>query len=41
MKAAFEADLAESQAITLEQWQQRPFGFRMKESLARLWEYWL
>ena len=35
------AGLYRSLEITLEQWQQRPFGFRMKESLARLWEYWL
>ena len=41
MKAAFERDLNESQAITLEAWQQRPLSFRMKESLARIWEYWL
>ncbi len=41
MKAAFERDLAESQPIILEAWQQRTLGFRMKESLARMWEYWL
>jgi cardiolipin synthase len=41
MKAAFERDLAESQPITLSQWRQRGLGFRMKEALARMWEYWL
>jgi cardiolipin synthase len=41
MKAAFERDLAQSQPITLETWRQRGLGFRMKETLARIWEYWL
>ena len=41
MGEAFERDLAESDPITLEAWQRRPLGDRAKESLARLWEYWL
>ena len=41
MRAVFEADVAASQAITLEQWQSRPIGTRMKEIFARIWEYWL
>jgi cardiolipin synthase len=41
MKAMFDADLAASQAITLAQWLRRPFDLRVKEWLARSWEYWL
>ena len=41
MRAVFERDLAASTQITLEQWQHRSLGSRMKEGLARLWEYWL
>jgi cardiolipin synthase A/B len=41
MKATFEADLAASEAITPEQWSHRPLGMRLKETLARMWEYWL
>jgi cardiolipin synthase len=41
MRAAFERDLAASDQITLEAWQRRPLGTRMKELFARLWEYWL
>ena len=41
MKAAFEGDLAESDQVTLEAWRKRPLTTRMKESFARLWEYWL
>lgn len=41
MKAMFEHDLAASEPITLDAWEHRPFGFRIKESLARMWEYWL
>ena len=41
MKAMFDADLAASDAITLAQWQRRPFDLRLKEWLARAWEYWL
>ena len=41
MRAAFARDLAVSDQITLEAWQGRPIGTRLKESFARLWEYWL
>ncbi len=41
VQAMFDKDLAESEAITLEQWQQRPAAKRVKELFARLWEYWL
>jgi cardiolipin synthase len=38
MQAMFEKDLAASNAITLEQWNQRPLGMRMMERAARLWQ---
>lgn len=41
MEAMFEADVARSDRITLERWQQRSLVTRMKETGARLWEYWL
>lgn len=41
MRAAFIADLAKSDEITLEKWQRRPLGTRSKELFGRLWEYWL
>ena len=41
MQAMFDADLAASEAITLEKWAQRPLGDRVKELAARVWEYWL
>lgn len=41
VNAMFQRDLALSDAITLEQWQQRPLPLRLKEGFARLWEYWL
>jgi cardiolipin synthase len=41
MRAAFERDLADSDPITLEAWERRPIGVRVKEMFARLWEYWL
>ena len=41
MKASFDRDLADSDPITLEAWERRPVGVRMKEMFARLWEYWL
>jgi cardiolipin synthase len=37
----FAKDLAESDAITLERWQQRSLDLRAKELFARAWEYWL
>ncbi len=41
MRNAFERDLAASEEITLEAWEQRPLGTRAKEWFGRLWEYWL
>ena len=41
VQAMFDRDLAESEAITLTNWRQRPLDLRAKEWLAALWEYWL
>lgn len=41
VQAMFEADLAASDAIQLQQWERRPLDLRLKEGFARLWEYWL
>jgi cardiolipin synthase A/B len=41
METMFSRDVAESKEITLEAWQRRPLGVRMKEIAARVWEYWL
>jgi cardiolipin synthase len=41
VQAMFDKDLAASDAITLERWQRRPVTLRIKELLARVWEYWL
>lgn len=41
VQAMFDKDLANSDEITLTQWQQRPLDLRLKESFSRLWEYWL
>lgn len=41
MKAVFQRDLASSEPITLERWKERGIGLRIKEGLARMWEYWL
>ncbi len=41
MQAMFDKDLAESTLITPEDWQQRPLSDRLKETAARVWEYWL
>lgn len=38
MQAMFEKDLASSNLITLEQWNQRSIGMRLKELAARLWQ---
>ena len=38
MQAMFEKDLASSNPITLEQWQQRSISDRLKELAARLWQ---
>ena len=41
MEAMFAADLAESDVITVEQWEKRPLLDRLKEQMARLVAYWL
>jgi len=41
MRAAFKRDVAQSEEITLEEWRDRSIAVRLKERLARLWEYWL
>ena len=41
MRTTFQRDLAASNPVTLEQWQRRPLDQRLKETLGRLWEYWL
>ncbi|MDO9316385.1 MAG: cardiolipin synthase [Burkholderiaceae bacterium] len=41
LQTMFDKDLAASDAITLEKWQRRPLQFRLKEWLAKLWDYWL
>jgi cardiolipin synthase A/B len=41
LQAMFERDLAASDPVTLAQWQRRPLDLRLKEWLARAWEYWL
>lgn len=41
MRKAFDEDLAQSQQITLEAWEQRPLDLRVKEIFGRLWQYWL
>lgn len=41
VRAMFERDLAQSDAIALEQWKRRPLHLRAKEMYARAWQYWL
>jgi cardiolipin synthase len=41
VQAMFDKDLAESDEITLAAWLRRPLSLRIKETMARLWEYWL
>lgn len=41
MRAAFEADLAASRPVLLQEWEQRSPVQRMKEMFGRLWQYWL
>ena len=41
VQAMFDRDLAASDPILLEQWQQRSIHLRFKEQFARAWEYWL
>ena len=41
MRAAFQADLAQSRPLTLEQWSRRGWMDRLQEISAGMWEYWL
>jgi cardiolipin synthase len=41
VQALFDRDLAESTEITLDEWQRRSLGLRMKELFSKVWEYWL
>lgn len=41
VQSMFDKDLAASDAVALEQWERRPLHLRLKEMLARIWEYWL
>ncbi len=41
MRAAFQADVAQSQALTMERWSHRGLKARLQEMSAGLWEYWL
>lgn len=41
MKSSFARDLTASDQITIEAWEHRPIDVRVKELLARMWEYWL
>jgi cardiolipin synthase len=41
MEEAFDEDLRYSAEVTLEKWNQRPTGDRMKEWVARRFRYWL
>ena len=41
VQAMFTRDLAASKEITLGNWQDRPLNWRLKESFARAWKYWL
>ncbi len=37
----FARDLAARGAVLLEPWEDRSPGLKLKQGLARLWEYWL
>ena len=41
VQAMFDKDLAQSQRISLEDWERRGIDLRVKELLARVWAYWL
>jgi cardiolipin synthase len=41
MEASFRNDLAKSKRVTAEAWEDRSLASRVKESAARVWEYWL
>jgi len=41
MEKAFKEDLSNSKEVTLVEWNKRPVSNRLKEWLARVWDYWL
>ncbi len=41
LQSMFDRDLAESDELTLDIWEQRPLEWRVREGFARVWEYWL
>ena len=41
VQVMFDKDLAASEAITVDRWAHRPLEVRVKERLAKVWEYWL
>lgn len=41
MEKAFKEDLRNSSEVTLATWNKRPLTLRLKEWLARVWDYWL
>ena len=41
VQAMFDRDLAQSNAVTLADWERRPIDLRIKELFARTWQYWL
>ena len=41
LQSMFDQDLAASEEITLQTWEQRGVDLRVKELFARAWEYWL
>ena len=41
MRVAFQADLAQSQQLTMEKWSNRGLWLRVQEMSAGMWEYWL
>lgn len=41
MEQAFKEDLHNSTEVTLVAWNKRPLTYRLKEWLARVWDYWL
>jgi cardiolipin synthase len=41
MESAFNEDMRDSKEVKLEQWRHRPWADRVKETIARLGEYWI
>jgi cardiolipin synthase len=41
MESAFNEDMRDSKEVTLEKWRHRPWADRIKETVARLGEYWI